>query len=158
MSPLVMAILGTLFVIAAILVLIFLAVLSRYFWLWIQAIMTGANVGLGDLIGMMFRRVDARMIVRSKIMAVAAGIDDPELTTKALEAHYLQRQRSPSDPSPDRCSQKSADQSFVSNGSSHRFGWPRCSRRIPTQPLPQGHRLPTAKKLSPHSTRQRHRR
>ena len=91
MSPLVIAIFGTLFVIGAILVLIFLAILSRYFWLWIQAIMTGANVGLGDLIGMMFRRVDARMIVRSKIMAVAAGIDDPELTTKALEAHYLSR-------------------------------------------------------------------
>jgi uncharacterized protein YqfA (UPF0365 family) len=40
---------------------------------------------------MMFRRVDARTIVRSKIMAVAAGIDDPDLTTKALEAHYLSR-------------------------------------------------------------------
>ena len=53
--------------------------------------MTGANVRLRDLIGMMFRRVDARTIVRSKIMAVAAGIDDPDLTTKALEAHYLSR-------------------------------------------------------------------
>jgi len=31
------------------------------------------------------------MIVKSKIMAVQAGIDDPELTSKALEAHFLAR-------------------------------------------------------------------
>ena len=91
MSSALVALFGTLFVIGAIIALIFLAVVSRYFWLWIQAIMTGADVRLKDLIGMMFRRVDARTIVRSKIMAVAAGIDDPDLTTKALEAHYLSR-------------------------------------------------------------------
>ena len=91
MPPALLALLGTLFVIGAIIALVFLAVVSRYFWLWIQSIMTGANVRLRDLIGMMFRRVDARTIVRSKIMAVAAGIDDPDLTTKALEAHYLSR-------------------------------------------------------------------
>ena len=91
MSSALVALFGTLFVIGAIIALIFLAVVSRYFWLWIQAIMTGADVRLRDLIGMMFRRVDARTIVRSKIMAVAAGIDDPDLTTKALEAHYLSR-------------------------------------------------------------------
>ena len=88
MPPALIALLGTLFVIGAIIALVFLAILSRYFWLWIQSIMTGANVRLRDLIGMMFRRVDARTIVRSKIMAVAAGIDDPDLNTKALEAHY----------------------------------------------------------------------
>ncbi|MBM3965423.1 MAG: UPF0365 family protein [Planctomycetes bacterium] len=75
----------------AILALIAIAVFTRYFWLWIQAVMTGAKVGVFDLIGMLFRRVDARTIVRSKIMAVQAGINDPDLTTKALEAHYLAR-------------------------------------------------------------------
>jgi uncharacterized protein YqfA (UPF0365 family) len=40
---------------------------------------------------MWFRRVDSRMIVKSKIMAVQAGIDDEDLTSKALEAHYLAR-------------------------------------------------------------------
>jgi len=75
----------------AILALIAIAVFTRYFWLWIQAVMTGARVGVFDLIGMLFRRVDARTIVRSKIMAVQAGINDPDLTTKALEAHYLAR-------------------------------------------------------------------
>ncbi len=71
--------------------IIILAVFSRYFWLWIQSVMTGAKVSVIDLLGMMFRRVDAKTIVRGKIMAVQAGIRDEDLTTKALEAHYLAR-------------------------------------------------------------------
>ena len=71
--------------------IIFLAVFARYFWLWIQSVMTGAKVSVVDLLGMMFRRVDAKTIVRGKIMAVQAGIRDEDLTTKALEAHYLAR-------------------------------------------------------------------
>ena len=70
---------------AFVLALVFLAIFSRYFWLWIQSVMTGAKVTVLDLLGMMFRRVDARTIVRSKIMAVQAGINDEDLTTKALE-------------------------------------------------------------------------
>jgi len=71
--------------------LLIMSVVSRFFWLWIQSVLTGAQVGIWDLIGMWFRRVDPNMIVRSKIMAVQAGIDDPELTSKALEAHFLAR-------------------------------------------------------------------
>ena len=71
--------------------LLILSVLARFFWLWIQSVLTGAQVGIWDLIGMWFRRVDPNMIVKSKIMAVQAGIDDPELTSKALEAHFLAR-------------------------------------------------------------------
>lgn len=78
-------------VLAFIVALIFLAVFSRYFWLWVQSVMTGARVGIFDLVGMLFRRVDARTIVRSKIMAVQAGIVDEDLTSRALEAHYLAR-------------------------------------------------------------------
>jgi uncharacterized protein YqfA (UPF0365 family) len=52
--------------------------------------MTGANVRLVDLIGMTFRRVNPNIIVRSKIMAVQAGLSDKDgITTRALEAHYL---------------------------------------------------------------------
>ena len=91
MNPVLFALCAALIVIGAIIALVFLAVASRYFWLWIQAVMTGAKVGIYDLIGMLFRRVDARTIVRGKIMAVAAGIEDPDLTTQALEAHYLAR-------------------------------------------------------------------
>ena len=71
--------------------LIAFSVISSFFSLWIQSVLTGAGVGIWDLIGMWFRRVDSRMIVKSKIMAVQAGIDDEDLTSKALEAHYLAR-------------------------------------------------------------------
>ena len=40
---------------------------------------------------MTFRKVNSNVIVKSKIMAVTAGIDHDEITTKALEAHYLAR-------------------------------------------------------------------
>ena len=65
------------------------AVMANFFWLWAQSFTTGAGIGLLDLIGMWFRRVDARSIVRSKIMAVQAGFGDEEVTSQALEAHYL---------------------------------------------------------------------
>jgi uncharacterized protein YqfA (UPF0365 family) len=38
---------------------------------------------------MTFRKVNPEVIIRSKIMAVQAGLDDRVLTTKSLEAHYL---------------------------------------------------------------------
>lgn len=66
-----------------------LAVMANFFWMWAQSFFTGAGVGFFDLIGMWFRRVDARSILRSKIMAVQAGLGDSELTSAALEAHYL---------------------------------------------------------------------
>ncbi len=65
------------------------AVMANFFWLWAQSFTTGASIGLADLIGMWFRRVDARTIVRSKIMAVQAGMGDDEVTSPELEAHYL---------------------------------------------------------------------
>lgn len=65
------------------------AVLANFFWLWAQSFTTGASIGFMDLIGMWFRRVDARTIVRSKIMAVQAGLGDNEITSEDLEAHYL---------------------------------------------------------------------
>ena len=65
------------------------AVLASYFRWWIQAFFTGAKVSMWDLIGMSFRKVKASVIVPSKIMAIQAGLHDPEMSTKALEAHYL---------------------------------------------------------------------
>ncbi len=70
--------------------LIILAVFARYFRLWIQSVTTGAGIGIFDLLGMTFRKVNPSVIVRSKIMAVQAGIGDEQgVTSKALEAHYL---------------------------------------------------------------------
>ena len=65
------------------------AVFISSFNLWIQSVLTGAGIRLFDLVGMTFRKVNASVIVRSKIMAVEAGLGRTEITTKALEAHYL---------------------------------------------------------------------
>ncbi len=70
--------------------LIGLAVFARFFRLWIQSVVTGARIGMTDLLRMWFRKVNPTVITRSKIMAVQAGIgDDDGVTGKALEAHYM---------------------------------------------------------------------
>jgi uncharacterized protein YqfA (UPF0365 family) len=70
--------------------LIALAVFARYFGLLIQSKTTGAGIGIFDLLGMTFRKVNPAVIVRSKIMAVQAGIGDEHgVTSRSLEAHYL---------------------------------------------------------------------
>ena len=70
-------------------VVIVAAVFMSYFRWWIQSVLTGAKITIWDLIGMSFRKVKAAVIVPSKIMVIQSGINDPELTTSALEAHYL---------------------------------------------------------------------
>lgn len=62
-----------------------------FFSLWLQALLTGADVGFTDLIGMFFRKIDNRphhykLITRVKIMAAQARI---KVGTRDLEAHYL---------------------------------------------------------------------
>jgi len=70
--------------------LIFFYVFISYFWLWIQSVTTGASIGILDLLGMRFRKVVPSVIVRTKVMAVQAGLDETTgITSKALEAHYL---------------------------------------------------------------------
>jgi uncharacterized protein YqfA (UPF0365 family) len=77
-------------VILCILGLVALVIFARYFRLWIQSKTTGAGIGILDLWGMTFRKVNPAVIVRSKIMAVQAGIGDEHgVTSNALEAHYL---------------------------------------------------------------------
>jgi uncharacterized protein YqfA (UPF0365 family) len=64
---------------------------ASFFGLWIQALLTGAGVGFGDMVGMYFRRVadrphHYRMITLAKIMATQAGV---QVSTRELESHYL---------------------------------------------------------------------
>ncbi|MCA9188401.1 MAG: flotillin-like protein FloA [Pirellulaceae bacterium] len=77
------------------LLLIFLVafgVFYSYFRLWIQSVTTGAGITIWDLIGMTFRRVNPSLIVRSKVMAVQAGLgEETGITSKVLESHYLSR-------------------------------------------------------------------
>ncbi|MDP6380166.1 MAG: flotillin-like protein FloA [Phycisphaerae bacterium] len=60
--------------------------LLQFIGLWIRALASRAEIKMTDLIGMKFRKVDARTIVGTKIMAVQAGI---AATTRNLESHYL---------------------------------------------------------------------
>ncbi len=75
-------------VIGGIFSLLILILIFKYGWLYIQALASDAHVGLLQLIGMTFRRVHARVIVESRIMAKKAGLD---YDSQQLEAHYLAR-------------------------------------------------------------------
>lgn len=56
--------------------------------LWIQSLLTGAKIGILDLVGMKLRNVDYAMIVRQKIALVQAGV---AIKTEELESHFLAR-------------------------------------------------------------------
>jgi uncharacterized protein YqfA (UPF0365 family) len=77
---------------AAFFFLLFLILVLTYGKMWFQAYMSSARVSLLNLVGMSLRKVDARLIVQAKIMAMQAGVGtDPHtgITTRRLEAHYL---------------------------------------------------------------------
>lgn len=77
-------------VIVLIVLFVIVGVFANYFRLWIQSFLTGAGITIWDLIGMTFRKVNKDVIVKSKIMAVQAGLDEDQgITSKALEAHYM---------------------------------------------------------------------
>ena len=79
-------------VISLLFFLVVFGIFAYYFRLWIQSVLTGAGITIFDLLGMTFRKVPPAVIVRSKIMAVQAGLDESSgLTSQALEAHYLAR-------------------------------------------------------------------
>ena len=70
--------------------LVFLAVFAQFASLWLQCKVTRAGISLLDLVYMRFRRVNPALIVRSKIMAVQAGLRKKyPLSTRSLEAHAL---------------------------------------------------------------------
>lgn len=66
--------------------IVFLGIFLNFVSLWIQCLLTGAKIGLWDLIGMRLRRVDYVMIVRQQIALVQSGV---KVSPGDLEAHYL---------------------------------------------------------------------
>lgn len=80
-------------IVALVVCLVLFFIFFRYFRLWIQCRTTGAGISILDLWGMTFRNVNPDVIVRSKIMAVQAGLNEEEtgITSNVLEAHYLAR-------------------------------------------------------------------
>jgi uncharacterized protein YqfA (UPF0365 family) len=83
-------------VVGVVALLVVFAVLARYLRLWVQSAASRAGIGLFDLVAMSFKKVNPTVIVRSKIMAVQAGLGDSTgITRQALEAHYLAGGRVP---------------------------------------------------------------
>lgn len=72
--------------VVGLILLVWFLVVAKYFSLYIQAMFSGAPVPFAELIGMSLRKVDARVIVLSRIRAAQGG---PDLSTKHLEKHYL---------------------------------------------------------------------
>ncbi|MDY0223242.1 MAG: flotillin-like protein FloA [Desulfobacterium sp.] len=54
--------------------------------LWVQSLVSGARVGLLNIVFMRFRKVPPKLIVTAKIMAVKSGLD---ISTDDFESHYL---------------------------------------------------------------------
>jgi uncharacterized protein YqfA (UPF0365 family) len=54
--------------------------------LWVQALVSGAKVGLFNIVFMKFRKVPPKLVVKAKIMAVKAGL---AISTDELESHFL---------------------------------------------------------------------
>lgn len=73
-------------IIAGLFVLFLMALLFNYLTLWLQALLSGARVGIFEIIGMRLRKVDPRIIVLSRIQLVKAGI---QIATAQLETHFL---------------------------------------------------------------------
>src|SRR6516225_4761400 len=72
--------------IICIVLFILLIIFFGFLRLWVQCLLTGAQISILDLVGMKLRNVDYPMIVRQKIALVQANV---KVTTRELEAHYL---------------------------------------------------------------------
>jgi uncharacterized protein YqfA (UPF0365 family) len=75
-----------LLVVAGILLLVLAGVIWKFGSLWIQAQLSGAPIGIFDLIGMSLRRVNPSLITQARIMTKKSGID---VSSDRLEAHAL---------------------------------------------------------------------
>ena len=66
---------------------VFFLTFMRYVHLWLQCFMTRANITFPNLVFMSVRKVDPRVIVKSKIMAVQSGIaHEQKIATRDLES------------------------------------------------------------------------
>jgi uncharacterized protein YqfA (UPF0365 family) len=77
-----------LLIVIGVIVFGFLLLFFRFFGLWFRALLSGAYVGMGKLIGMWLRHVNPGVIVDSRIMLSKAGIEVP---SDMLETHFLAR-------------------------------------------------------------------
>jgi uncharacterized protein YqfA (UPF0365 family) len=75
-----------LIVIAAIILIVIFFFIYSSLSLWFQSLVSGAQVGLLNIVFMRFRKVPPKLIVEVRIMAVKTGV---EVSTDELESHFL---------------------------------------------------------------------
>jgi uncharacterized protein YqfA (UPF0365 family) len=73
-------------IVICVLGVIFLFIFLSFLNLWVQCVLTGADISIWSLIWMKLRKVNFEMIVKQKIALVQAGV---RVTTTEMEAHYL---------------------------------------------------------------------
>jgi uncharacterized protein YqfA (UPF0365 family) len=83
-NPLLLIVGGILLIVG----LVFLFVFFSFVQLWIQCVLTGAKIGIMDMIRMKLCKVDYSLIVQQKIALVQAGV---KVSTQEMEAHYLSK-------------------------------------------------------------------
>ena len=74
------------YIIIGVIALVFFVFFIKFFGLWFRALLSGAPIKLGRLVGMWIRRVRSVTIVDSRIMLTKAGI---QVDSDLLETHYL---------------------------------------------------------------------
>ena len=74
------------YVIIGVIALVFLFFFLKFFGLWFRALLSGAPIKIGRLVGMWIRRVKSGVIVDSRIMLTKAGM---AIESDPLETHYL---------------------------------------------------------------------
>jgi uncharacterized protein YqfA (UPF0365 family) len=81
---------NTLFIIVGIIIFVFLLIIGGFFLgfmqLYVRALVSGARVSIFELLGMKLRKVNALLIVNSRIQATRAGIN---VSQAEMESHML---------------------------------------------------------------------
>lgn len=75
-------------IVVIIVALVLLAILGQFIGLYIRAYVSGARVGMIELIGMKLRKFDMNLIVNAYIQAVGAGI---KVSLTDMQTHYQAR-------------------------------------------------------------------
>lgn len=73
--------------VVAIIAIIILTALWKFFSLWLQALVSGTPISLFNIIGMSLRKIPPRIIVAARINAYKAGLKD--ISVSDFETHYL---------------------------------------------------------------------
>ena len=74
------------YILIAVAAIAFAAIFLKFFGLWFRALLSGAHISIGRLVGMWIRRVKGRIIVDSRIMLTKGGI---KVDSDQLETHHL---------------------------------------------------------------------